>query len=275
MVQEWKIREVEDLANLISKSKSVALVSISNIPSKKLQEMRRNLGEIATLRISRNNLIKRALEKVKIKDMDKYIKGPTGLIFCNADPLKLKRILDDCKTTAPIKANAIAPCDIVVPAGETSLTPGPVLAEIQNVGIKAKIDKGKIVIEEDSLVARRGEKISEELANVLARLRIEPIEVSLKIMAAYEDGILYTPDVLQINDEKLFSDIKNAHLNAFNLAINSNIINSFTIQFIIIRAFNNARNLALNSEIINRDTIEFLLRMAYQQMNSLKSKISL
>jgi len=273
MVSEWKIKTVEDLAKRMSESGIVALVSISDIPSRQLQKMRKSLTGKAVLKVSRNNLIKRAFEKAGIKDMQNYIKGSTGLIFSDLGPFKLKKLLEEGKTSAPIKPGQVAPDDIVVPAGDTPLPPGPVISELQGSGIKAKIEGGKIVITEDSLAAKKG--ISPQLASILTRLGIEPMEIYLKLMAVYENGLIYTPDILDIDEAQVISDMEKAYKNAMNLALNAGIYNKYTVEILMRNAFNNAMNLALNSEIINRDTIKSILSKANQQMLSLRSIIKL
>ncbi|HIE34240.1 MAG TPA: 50S ribosomal protein L10 [Candidatus Altiarchaeales archaeon] len=275
MVSEWKINTVEDLAMRMSKSRIVALVSISNIPSRQLQKMRKSLIGSAVLKVSRNNLIRKAFEKTGIKDMENYIKGSTGLIFSDLDPFKLKKLLEKGKTSAPIKPGQVAPDDIVVPAGDTQLPPGPVISELQSSGIKAKIEGGKIVITEDSLAAKKGDVISPQLASILARLGIEPMEIYLKLMAVYENGLIYTPDILDIGEAQVISDIEKAYKNAMNLSLNAGIYNKYAVEILIRNAFNNAMNLALNSEIINKDTIKSILSKANQQMLSLRSRIKL
>jgi len=275
MVSEWKINTVEDLAMRMSKSRIVALVSISNIPSRQLQKMRKSLIGSAVLKVSRNNLIRKAFEKTGIKDMENYIKGSTGLIFSDLDPFKLKKLLEKGKTSAPIKPGQVAPDDIVVPAGDTQLPPGPVISELQSSGIKAKIEGGKIVITEDSLAAKKGDVISPQLASILARLGIEPMEIYLKLMAVYENGLIYTPDILDIGEAQVISDIEKAYKNAMNLSLNAGIYNKYVVEILIRNAFNNAMNLALNSEIINKDTIKSILSKANQQMLSLRSRIKL
>jgi len=273
MVATWKIKEVENLAERISKSKVVGLVNISGIPSRQFQQMRKGLRGKAEIKVTKNSVMKRAFEKTKLKDLGEYIQGSMGIVFTDLDPFKLNKLMKSTKTTAPAKPGSIANKDIVVPAGDTPFKPGPIIGELQRVGIKAKIEGRKIVVTEDSLVVREGEVISADLANVLTRLGIEPMEMGLEINAAYENGIIYTGDILNVDEEKTIANLKNAYQQALNLALNAKIYNSVTINLFLRKAFSDAISLAINAEIINKETIGFMLSKANMQMLSLASRI--
>jgi len=274
MVAKWKFEEIEELTKKISESKVIALVNISGIPSRQFQLMRKLLKEKAELKVSRNNMIKRSFEKAGIKDLEKHIQGSMGLIFTDLNPFKLNKILKSSRISAPAKAGSIAPKDIVVPSGDTSLSAGPIIGDLQKVGIKAQIKEGKIIVMEDSLAVKGGEKISQDLANVLTRLGVEPMEIGLNLNAAYEEGVIYTSDILDIDETKTISDLQTSYRNALNLALNSGIYNSVTIKYLLNEAFANAMNLAINAEIPTKETIKFLLSKANREMLSLTSRIS-
>ena len=49
-------------------------------------------------------------------------------------------------TPAPAKEGQLAPFDIVVPKGPTPFGPGPIIGELQKIGLPAAIEAGKIGI---------------------------------------------------------------------------------------------------------------------------------
>ncbi|MBN2013680.1 MAG: 50S ribosomal protein L10 [Candidatus Altiarchaeota archaeon] len=273
MVAAWKLKEIEKLTKRISNSKVVGLVDINGIPSRQFQLMRKKLAGKAEVRVSRINLIKRSFENAEIKGLDSHIRGSIGLVLTDLDPFKLNKILKENRISSPAKGGNKAPKDIVVPAGETSLPAGPIIGDIQKAGIKAQIKAGKISITEDSLVVKEGERISPELAMILTRLGIEPMEIGLKLNAAYEDGLIYTPDVLAIDEKQVMTDLQTAYVNALNLALNLGVYNQETIGYLLIDASRKALNLAVNAEIFNKETIKLLLSKAYGDMLSLASKV--
>ncbi len=276
-VAEWKKDEVKNLKELIESHEVVGMANLANIPGPQLQKMRRNLKENATVKMSRKTFMTLALEeskKANIESLKDHMKGQPALIFTNMNPFKLYKILEESKTEAPAKAGSIAPLDIVVPKGDTAFKPGPILGELQKVGIPAKIDKGKIVITKDKTVVAEGEEISREIAGILTRLDIHPMEVGIDLIAAYEDQTVYTSDLLTIDEEKTLSDIQKAFTQALNLSVNAVIFTEKSTPYILQKAHSKAMNLALNAEILTSKTRELLLAKAYSQMLAVAGEVS-
>ena len=256
-VASWKKEEVKDLKGLIKSHNVVGIANLADIPAPQLQKMRRTLKDSATLKMSRKTLMNLALNdseksKSNIESLSGYMEGQPALIFTDMNPFKLYKILEDSKTQAPAKAGSIAPEDIVVPKGDTAFNPGPMLGELQKIGIPAKIEKGKIVITKDKTVVDAGEQISSSVASILTRLEIYPMEVGIDLKAAYEDQTIYTSDLLTIDPEKTLSDIQRAFNQALNLSVNAEIFNKVSMPILLQNAFSNSMNLALNAEILNR-----------------------
>ena len=196
------------------------------------------------------------------------------MVFTEMNPFKLFKILEDSKTEAPAKAGAIAPADIVVPAGDTSFPPGPILGELQQAGIPAKIDKGSIVVQEDAVVVEEGEPVPKNVADVLTKLEIYPMEVGIDLLAVYEDNTIYTADVLKIDEEETKTSIASAYQSAINLSVFAGILNSESAPLLIQKAARDAMNLAINANILTSKTTDQILSKAYAQMLAIASQLS-
>ncbi len=270
-IPQWKKEEIEGIKNLIAAYSSVGIVGVRGIPSNQLQLMRKNLRSLANIKMCRNNLIYRALEESSdnIKQISKFVEDQTALLFTNENPFKLYKILEKGKTQAPIKAGGIAPRDIVVPKGPTSFPPGPIVGELQGVGIPAGIESGKIVIRETKTVAKEGDVVAAKLASILARLEIHPVELGFELRAVYEKGMVYESKILAVDETKYTADLTLAVQQAFNLSINSVYPARATISTLLAKAASQSRNLAINAEIIIPETVDVLLAKANAQMLSL------
>ncbi len=276
-VAEWKKEEVAELEDLTNSHDVIALVDLTDIPARQLQIMRKSLRENAKLRVSRKNFIKIALrnsESETVEGLTDYIEGQTAMVFTEMNPFKLFKILEDSKTEAPAKAGSISPVDIEVPAGDTSFPPGPFLGELQQVGIPAKIDQGSIVVTDDAVVVNEGEEISQDVADILAKLEIYPMEVGINLLAVCEGNTIYTTDVLELDEEETLDSITSAYQNAMNLALNANIVNSTTAPILIQNAARNALNLAINANILTSETTDQILSKAYSQMLAVAGQLS-
>ncbi|SCG84984.1 50S ribosomal protein L10 [Methanobacterium congolense] len=276
-VASWKKEEVESLKELIESHDVVGMANLSDIPAPQLQKMRRSLKDSAVVKMSRKTLMSLALSESKkenIADLEGHMEGQPAMIFTDMNPFKLYKILEASKTDAPAKAGSIAPADIVVPKGDTAFKPGPILGELQKVGIPAKIDKGKIVITNDKTIVAEGETISKEIASMLTRLEIFPMEVGIDLVAAYEDQTVYTSDVLTIDEEKTIADVQKAFTQALNLSVNAVIFNKESVPVLLQNANTKAMNLALNADVLTSKTRDMILAKAYSQMLAVASEVS-
>lgn len=281
MPAEWKKRLIAEYEKLMQEYPVIGVVDFTSLPVPQLQEMRQKLREDVIIRGGRKKLFKLALDEMskKISGLDKldeYLeKGLPGLIFTKENPFSLYKKLQKSKTSAPAKAGQIAPKDIVVPAGPTSFSPGPIIGELGNAGIKAGIEGGKVVIKADSTVVKEGDTIDANMASLLTRLGIQPMEIGLNILAIYEDGTVYPKSVLAVDEEKFLSDITTAGQRAFNLAMNAGILTRETTELMITKAFNEAKSLALAQDILADAVMEELLAKADMQMQAVKQDAKL
>jgi len=276
-VAEWKKDEVATLKELIESYEVVGMANLADIPAPQLQKMRRTLKDSATLKMSRKTLMSLALndsKKTNIENLEDHMEGQPALIFTNMNPFKLYKILEKSKTPAPAKAGSIAPEDIVIPKGDTAFKPGPILGELQKAGIPAKIEKGKIVITNDKTIVAAGDAIPRDVASILTRLEIFPLEVGIDLRAAYESETIYTSDLLTIDEEQTLADVQKAFTQALNLSVEAVIFNKESTPLIIQKAVTQSLNLALNAEILNEKTRDILLAKAYAQMLSVASEVS-
>lgn len=276
-VAEWKYVEIKELVDFITKNKVVGIVEVGGIPAPQMQKMRKNLREVGSIRSARNTLISKALDeaekKVKgISNLKKSITGQSAIITTDTNPFKLFAKVKATQTMAPAKGGETASYDIEIKAGDTPFKPGPIVGELQKVGIPAAIQEGKVVIKSDKLIVKAGEKIPADVAIMLTRLEIFPIEIRMSLNAVFEDGSTYLPNVLDINIDEFFGRIRQASFSSLNLALEAGWANKFTIKPLIMKAYNNSFNLAMECNITNKETVKFLLLKAQANMLALKNK---
>ncbi|MEF8880155.1 MAG: 50S ribosomal protein L10 [Candidatus Thermoplasmatota archaeon] len=275
-VAKWKTEEVKQLTDLLTNSEVAGVVNIGGIPAPQMQKMRKNLHGKAIIRSSRNTLIERALDQAekkseKISQLKESMEGQTAIIATDMNPFKLFRQIEESRTMAPAKGGETAAEDIKVKEGDTPFKPGPIVGDLQKVGIPAAIQKGKVVIKKDKVVVSEGEKISPEVAQMLTRLEIHPIEIGMDFKAAYEDGNIFKRDILDVDVDQFIGQIEQASGDAFKLAMETGWATKETVKPLLTKAHHDAFVLALEENLVTRDTVEHLLSKAYSQMQSLKN----
>lgn len=276
-VSEYKKKIVKEYKDLIESYPIVGAVNMSGIPAAQLQNMREQLRGKVVIKMSKRRLLKIALKESGKKDVEKlapYLEGQPALLFTKDNPFELFKILKKNKSTAPAKAGQIAPKDIIVPAGPTSFAPGPIIGELGGVGIKAGIEGGKIAIKADSLVAKKGDVLSANLASLLTRLGIEPMEVGLDLTAVFEDGTIFEKSVLDIDEEEYLNNLTTAHSWAFNLAMDTGIMTVETTEIMVQNASRDAKALAISQFILADGVVEDVISRTHSQMLGLASTLS-
>lgn len=228
--------------------------------------------------MTKKRLLKKVIEQIKdkkpgIENLEQYMTGMPALMFTKENPFSLFQELQQNKSSAPAKGGQTAPKDIVVTAGPTPFAPGPVIGELGALGIKAGVEDGKVTIKEDKVVATSGDVISAELAGLLTRLSIEPMEVGLNVTAVYENGTIFPRSVLDIDIAQYKTDIENTAREAFNLAFFTGFPTEETIKLMVQTAFMDTKALALSQGILADGVVEEIIAKAEIQALSLKAKV--
>jgi len=267
--KQWKKEQVAALKSLMGGYPTIGIAKVRGLGSSQVQRIRKDFQDKALLRVSRNSLISISLGESGMNDMVDFIDDQMALIFTNLDAFALYNALEEGKIPAPIKAGAVAPVDIVIEEGPTSLTPGPIVGELQSLSIPAGIEGGKVIIKKKKVAVEEGEKVSPPLADILARLEIYPMKEGLDLRAVYDcDGhVLFTPDILHVDVEKYVSDVQEVMKAAFSLAthLKYEYPTRYTVADLLCEASDKSVALALNVAYPTSDTIKPLLQKAYSQ----------
>ncbi len=271
----YKKRIVQDLVRLFKEYTIVGVVDMENLPAKQLQRIRDALREKVVLIMTKKRLMKIAIEQVKaekkgIEKLEGYLGGMPALLFTKDDPFLLAKIIQKNRSKAPIKEGQIAPHDIVIKAGPTPFSPGPVIGELGAMKVKATIEAGKVVVVRDVTVANKGEAVLKNVADIMGRLGMEPMEIGLDLVAVYDKGEILTKDVLFVSEQEYLDKIALASNWAMSLALEIGYPTKDTIKLFLSRAYYNARSIALKANLVSDDNVEDMLAKADQEALALK-----
>lgn len=272
-----KADEVKELKELLSQHNAVGIASLQKVRSAQLQKLRKKLEKSANLRVVKNSLMSRAVseakDKVGMEKLEEYLTGPNLFLFTNLNPFKLVLLLEKSRVKASARAGDVAAFDVVVPAGNTGLPPGPIISQFTAVGLRTRIESGSVYVNKDTLVVKEGETISAQLASLLSKLGIKPVEAGLSLRVVYDDGAIITEEDLTLDLDEFSRSIGEAHQYAFNLSLEAAVPLPENISILLSSAHQKATSLALNLGIINKDTVEDLIRKANMEMLSLSEKL--
>ena len=264
-VASWKKNKVEEIKKLLTEYPVIGIVDLTNLPSAQFQKIRHSLRDSVLITMTRARLMKIAIDQLKdkkknIDELNKVMTGMSALLLTKTDAFKLSKSLSRSKSKAPAKPGQKAPNNIVIPAGPTPFTPGPVMGELGQLGIKTTVIDGKITVKEDKLLVKTDEVISDKVASLLSKLKIEPMEIGINLLAVYDSGLIYGRDVLSIDEKAYLNNLILAYNESLSLSMFISYPTKDNINLLIRKAYTDAKaladskNLELNSEKVQPKT---------------------
>ncbi len=272
-----KAAEVEEIKKMLKEYNALGVANLQKVRAAQLQEMKKKLKDTADIHVIKNTLIRRAVaeykEKIGLEKLEPLLKGPNIFLFTNLNPFKLSLLLEKGRVKTTARAGDVAAMDVIVPAGNTGLPPGPIISQLSSVGLPTRIEAGSVWVNKDTLVVKKGDVINARQASVLSKLNMKPVEVGLILKAVYENGLIFTKEQLQLDLDSFIRSLVEAHFNALNLSLNVGYPTADNISLLLQTTHREAFNLALNAGIPTKETIGDLLRKAYAEGLSLETKL--
>jgi large subunit ribosomal protein L10 len=270
-----KAQLYQQLQELPKKYKVIALVRMEKVRSSQLLPLRKKFkGDVEILSI-KDKVAQKALLSAKIPAIEKMVDKLVGqcvLIFTNMSPFKLNILFGKNKIMLPARGGDKASIDVIIKAGNTGITPGPILTDFKEAGIATKIDQGTIWITKDSTVAKKGDAISLKLATLLSKLDVKPVEAGIVLNSALEENLVYNQEELVIDVERYRRAFAEAHQEAMSLSVEIGYITGENVSVILSRAAQHARSLAVESGYLTDETKQQTLQKAHSQAKALASK---
>lgn len=256
----------QELQELPGKFDVIALSKMSKVRAAQLMTIRKKFRNDIKIRVIKNRVAQRSFQKLNnlhgLDYLSKELEGQCALLFTNISPFKLNLIFDKNKVFLPAKGGDIATKDITIPAGNTGISPGPVLSEFKEANVLTKIDQGTIWVSKDTVVTRSGSVISQKLASLMSKLNIKPIEAGISISLAIAEGMVLKENDLKINLAEFHDELTRSFHAAISLAVEASYPNTETIAYSLKKANQNAMTLATESGYLSPDTVQLILAKA-------------
>jgi len=209
MAAEKKEAYAARLVSYLEEYDSAFLVHADNVGSKQFQGIRAALRPGSLIAMGKNTQMKRAIRAYCEDHPDSVWSGLADQLVSNVgicftkDPLAdVKDEIMKHKVGAPARSGAIAPVDVMIPAGNTGMDPSQTTF-FQVLDIPTKINKGMVEILNDVNLITTGEKVTSSQATILAKLNIRPFSYGLDIIQVFDNGSVYDPKVLSLTDDDM------------------------------------------------------------------------
>ncbi|HJW20710.1 MAG TPA: 50S ribosomal protein L10 [Candidatus Nitrosotalea sp.] len=271
-----KTQMYQQLQELPNKYNVVALVRMEKVRSSQLLPLRKKFkGEVEIVSI-KDKVAQKSLSTLKIPGIEKLAANLVGqcvLMFTNMSPIKLNILLGKNKVMMAARGGDKASIDVVIKAGNTGITPGPILTDFKEAGVSTKIDQGTVWITKDSVAAKKGDTISGKLATLLSKLDVKAVEAGIVLNSALEDKVVYNQEELTVDVEQYRTAFAQAHQEALALSIEIGYVTKENVNMILGKAAQQARSLAIEAGFLTDDTKEATIQRAHGQAKALSDKL--
>jgi len=270
-----KVQMYQQIQEIPKKYNVIALVRMEKVRSSQLLPLRKKFKEEVEIISIKDKVAQKALAGVKIPAIEKLAEKLVGqcvLMFTNMSPFKLNILLGKNKIMMAARGGDIASKEVIIKAGNTGITPGPILTDFKEAGIATKIDQGTVWITKDSTVAKKGGVISAKLATLLSKLDVKPVEAGIFLDSAIAEGIIYAKDEMVIDVEKYRHAFAQAHQEALALSIEIGYVTKENIILLLAKAAQGARSVAIETGYLTDETKEQVLQKAHANARALASK---
>jgi len=276
-VRAEKMERVDAVRATLVSQPITAVVGVRGVPASALQSMRRefrNRGH--PIQVATNSSIRHAIEaaipeRPSLKPLLEQVEDQTAILAAQGNPFSLFQEFSKTRSPTPARGGEIAPNDILVPAGTTSFKPGPIVGELQHAGFPAAIEKGKVVLKKDTVIVKAGHPISREVAGLLTRMDILPLEVGLTLRALVDGDTFYPPDVLSVDLGARREELLRAYRRALGLALEIAYPSAETVPLLIGRAHRRALALAVAAGYPTKESIARLIGRAVREARAVES----
>jgi large subunit ribosomal protein L10 len=277
-VAAWKKEAIVQLQVLLEKYPVIAAADLTKVRSSQIHELRKRLRDRVAMVVTKNNLLRKSVElsgsnQGRVGEFVKDLQGSNILLFTDVNPYSLIILLEKSKVRVPAKGGDIATGEIMVPAGNTGLPPGPVISEFGEIKVQTRIEGGSIWVARDSVVARKGDLITPKMASVFSKLGLKPMEAGLTLSTAYDNGTILRSEDLVLDIAAYRKDVFQAVGNAFSLSIEASYVTPENAPRILGKGMREAVAIAVEAGFLESGTIEPVLRRAVMNANALNQKI--
>jgi len=249
----WKANYFAKIISLLDEYPKCFLVNVDNVGSKQMQEIRHAMRGHGEILMGKNTMIRKAIrghlqKNPAIEKILPLIVGNVGFVFTNDDLGEIRKKLLENKRGAPAKAGAIAPCDVKLPPQNTGMGPEKT-SFFQALQIPTKISRGTIEILNEVHLIKVGEKVGASESALLNMLNIQPFSYGLAVQQVYENGSIYTPDILDISNDDLIASFMTGLANIAAMSLEIGYPNKASAPHMVVNGFKNLLSIAAETDI--------------------------
>jgi len=242
-------------SKLLEEYPKVVIANGDNVGSNQMQKIRIDLRGKGIMVMGKKTIMRKVIRGLTSEGKQSawdnilpHVKGNIAFIFCKSDLHEIKKVVDANKVLSPARAGAIAPNDVVVPAGNTGMEPTKT-SFFQALSIPTKISKGQVEIISDVNLIKTGQKVGTSESALLQMLNVKPFRYGLKLVTVFEEGAIYDAKVLDITPDDIVSKFRAGVARIAAVSLGTGIPTVASVPHSIVRGYKNVIAVGLVTNI--------------------------
>jgi len=250
------------LNKLLDEYNKIFVVGADNVGSNHMQQIRLSIRGKGVLLMGKNTMVRKVLRgriasNPAFETLLPHVWGNVGFVFTNDDLSNIRTLVLENRVAAPAKTGAIAPNDVVVPAGNTGLEPTQT-SFLQALNIPSKIARGQIEIVNDVHLITKGQKVGSSEAALLAKLNIRPFSYGLTVKTVYDNGSVFDPELLNLSDDDVVKSFGASIAQVVAISLATSHLTLPAVPQAVIKAYGNVLAIAVETNTRFERSAKFL-----------------
>lgn len=187
---------IEKIREALETYPDVYVVQLHNPRTSILQQMREERRDDSRLFMGNNKLMMLALgrdeetsAKPNLYKLSKFLVGLCGLFMTTMPKREVKTYLASIGANVYARTGQEAAESLTLPAGPLEQFPHSMFDHLTRLGLPVRLDKGTIVLLQDTTVCEKGDTLSAEAASLLKLFGMQTAEFRLDVVAHWSNGV--------------------------------------------------------------------------------------
>lgn len=255
----------DKIHEFLNKYKNILVCNIKDLPTDRIQKMRKELREGGTECASgKSTVIMKAMsdyeEKTKklpphltqeiIEKLKKDLAGfQLLIIFSQKDLSELTKVINKYLVEKQAKPGQISPIEVIIPAGPTGMDSSQI-EYFQALKIPTKVVKNQLEITSATKILTVGQKISLSEINLMKKFNIKPYKHIVQINHIFLNGKVYDSSILKITPEYMKEKLELGIKNIRSFSLGASFPIKATAPNMVANAFKNICSVSLASNYL-------------------------
>lgn len=193
--REHKTELIEKMREAVESYPSVYTFKVENLRTNIMQDVRNDRRGDSRIFMGNNKVMMIALgkddessPKPNLHKLSRFLAGQCGVLFTSLPKRQVKEYFANVGGSVFARAGQPAATSFSIPAGPLQF-PHSMFEHLQKLGLSIRLEKGVIVLTNDTVVCEAGEPLSTEAAQILKLFGLVTADFKLTLTGHWENDV--------------------------------------------------------------------------------------